>query len=111
MRAPFSRAGRNTEEGRPTWGASSPLLSHSWSGADGTAQPFWSQLDERQWGLWSDPPAPWNPTAADLRLLPAIQQVGGGSPSAPGSPTNGSTACAAGPSVEAGGSPFSDGRV
>src|SRR5262245_59955672 len=43
MQAPFSRANRNTGEGRPTWGVCSPLLSHSRSGAGRTAQLFSSQ--------------------------------------------------------------------
>jgi hypothetical protein len=51
-------------------------LSHSWASAGGTAEPFWSQPHGRHWRSWSDPPAPWNPTAADHGLLPGIQQVG-----------------------------------
>jgi hypothetical protein len=71
---PSRDAGRNHQGGHADFELSSPLLSHSWSGAGRTAQPFWSQPGtERQWGLWSDLPAPWNPTAADLRLLPRIQ--------------------------------------
>src|SRR5829696_2560672 len=44
MWAPFSRADRRHREGRPTLGRGRPLLSHSRSGAGGTAQPFLSQL-------------------------------------------------------------------
>src|SRR5215212_4095226 len=42
MRAPFSRADKDTGEGRPTLGLGRPLWSHSRSGAGRTAQPFLS---------------------------------------------------------------------
>ena len=39
----FLEGQRRHQEGRPTWGRGSPLLSHSRSGAGRTAQPFLSQ--------------------------------------------------------------------
>ena len=70
----FLEGGQETPGGQADFGQGSPLLSHSRSGAGRTAQPFLSQPEERQRRLWSDLPAPWNPTAADPGLLPAFNK-------------------------------------
>jgi hypothetical protein len=73
-RAPFSRADRSYRGGQADFGQGQSSVEPLLVGCRQDRTTVLEPTRKRQRGLWSDLPAPWNPTAADPGLLPAFNK-------------------------------------